>query len=276
MIYFFSILFSITINSNEQTIHVCVTTDDNIHYLILIYPPIQNLHVCLLEQQTRHLIHLIKFLFNSIHQAISSYSESIKYFFNIFFYRLYDLSLTNSSLIDELLPVQFNDYGTSPKLNLNDQQLLFNIDNLLNQLECQEFNQCSNEYDYVINRYRRIFFVHGCILFHHIYLLTSHVSNEITNDIYRFLNHYGHLNIKERNVDTCYLLLFKEIFPHDYASKQRLYVIVCSQGDLTLAVIIQNEYEKYEDSYNWMFGLVLGTRISRTPRRLKRWVFGQG
>ncbi|CAF1253567.1 unnamed protein product [Rotaria sp. Silwood1] len=248
-----SLLRSISIKLAEQIIHVCVTSDDNIHYLIIIYPPIENVHICLLEQYTKHMIHLINFLFGSIYRGLFYYQESIEYFFDIFFYRFYCLSsstknsssiLKNIRLLDEFLPSQFNDYGTCPKLNIIDQQLLFNINYLLNQLECQNLNQCSNEYDFIINRYRRIFFLNGTILFHRNHLLISHLSNEITIDIYRFLIHYGHLNMSQFYYDTWQLLLFKEIFPSNIESIQRLFVIVCSQGELTLAVIIQTEYEK--------------------------------
>ncbi|CAF2791342.1 unnamed protein product [Rotaria sp. Silwood2] len=246
-------IHGISIKLAEQIIPVCVTSDDNTHYLIVVYPPIENLHICLLEQQTRHMIHLINFLFGSIYHGLFYYQESIEYFFDIFFYRLHCLlsSSINSSpvlknvrLLDEFLPAQFNDYGTCPKLNLNDQQLVFNINHLLNQLECQNFNQCSNENDFIINRYRRIFFLNGSILFHRNHLLISHLSNETTIDIYRFLIHYGHLNLSQFYYDTWHLLLFKEIFPSGYESKQRSFLIVCSQGELTLAVIIQTEYEK--------------------------------
>ncbi|CAF4059813.1 unnamed protein product [Rotaria sordida] len=251
-----SLFRSISIKLAEQIIPVCVTSDDNIHYLIIIYPPIKNLHMCLLEQHTRHMMRLITFLFGSIYRGLFYYQESIEYFFDIFFYRLHCLSSSSSSsinsspilknvrLLDEFLPAQFNDYGTCPKLNLNDQQLLYNINYLLNQLECQNFNQCSNENDFIINRYRRIFFLNGSVLFHRIHLLISHLSNETTIDIYRFLIHYGHLNMSQFYYDTWHLLLFKEIFLSDYESKQRSFLIVCSQGELTLAVLIQSEYEK--------------------------------
>ncbi|CAF2939452.1 unnamed protein product [Rotaria sp. Silwood2] len=86
--------------------------------------------------------------------------------------------------------------------------------------------------------------IHGSILFHRNHLLISHLSNETTIDIYRFLIHYGHLNLSQFYYDTWHLLLFKEIFPSGYESKQRSFLIVCSQGELTLAVIIQTEYEK--------------------------------
>ena len=129
---------------------------------------------------------------------------------------------------------------------LNDQQLLINIDGLLNKLECQNFNECSNENDFIINRYRRRFFLNGTILFHRIHLLISHLSNELTNDIYRFLIHYGHLNMTQLYSDTWRLLLFKEIFPLGYETKQRSFLMVCSQNELTLAVIIESEYEKNE------------------------------
>jgi hypothetical protein len=44
--------------------------------------------------------------------------------------------------------------------------------------------------------------------------------------------------------DTWQLLLFKEIFPKGYESQHRSFLIVCSQSELTLAVIIESEYEK--------------------------------
>lgn len=250
-----SLLRSITIKIAEQIVHVCVTSNDNIHYLIIIYPPIENLHVCLLEQHTRHMIRLINFLFGSIHRALFNHQESIKYFFDIFFYRLYRLSplspmtlpvFRNLRLVDEFLPAQFSDYGACPRLNINDPQLLSSIDSLLNQLECQNFTQCSSEDDFTINRFRRIFFLHGTILFHRSHLVISHLSNETTMDIYRFLIHYGYLNVAQFHSDTFHSLLFKEIFPSGQESKQRSFIIVCSQGELTLAVIIQNEYEKYD------------------------------
>ena len=199
------------------------------------------------------MIHLINFLFGSIHRGLFMYQKSIEYFFDIFFYRLHGLTLSsinfssifkNLRLIDEFLPAQFSDYGTCPKLNLNDQQLLFNINSLLNELECQKFNECSNEDNIVTNRYRRRFFINGSVLFHSIHLLSSHLSNETTIDIYRVLTHYGHLSMSQFYRDTWHLLLFKEIFPLGYGSKQRLFLIVCSQGELTLAVIARNEYEK--------------------------------
>ena len=235
-------LFSISIKLAEQNIPVCITSDDNIHYLIIIYPPIENLHICLLEQHTQHMIRLINFLFGSIYRGLFYYKESIEYFFDIFFYRLHHLLSSSSSvnsssifknlrLIDEFLPAQFHNFGTCPKLILNNQQLLINIDCLLNQLECQSINQCSNEYDSIINRYRRIFFLNGTILFHRIHLLISHLSNELTNDIYHFLLHYGHLNMTQFYCDTWQLLLFKEIFPIGYESKYRSFLIVCCQGE---------------------------------------------
>jgi hypothetical protein len=199
------------------------------------------------------MIRLINFLFGSIHRGLFLYKESIEYFFDIFFYRLNHFSspsinssfiLKNLRLIDEFLPAQFNDYSTCPKLILNNQQLLINIDGLLNQLECQSLNECSNENDHITNRYRRIFFLNGSILFHRIHLLISHLSNELTNDIYRFLIHYGHLHMTQFYSDTWQLLLFKEIFPTGYESQHRSFLIVCSLSELTLAVIIESEYEK--------------------------------
>jgi len=181
------------------------------------------------------------------------HTESIEYFFDIFFYRLNHLSsssinsssiLKNLRIIDEFFPLQFNDYGTCPKLLIDNQQLLLNIHGLLNQFECQNINECSNENDFIINRYRRIFLINGSILFHRIHLLISHLSNQLTNDIYHFLLHYGHLNLTQLSSDLCQLLLFKEIFPFGYETKQRLFLIVCCQGELTLAIIIENQYEK--------------------------------
>jgi len=245
----FRVIFSISIKLAEQIISVCVASDDNIHYLILIYPPIKNLHITLLEQHTRQLIRLINFLFGSIHRGLFLYKESIEYFFDIFFYRLnylsYSSTLKNIRIIDEFLPSQFNDYGICPKLLIDNQKLLININGLLNQFECQNINECSNENDFIINRYRRIFFINGSILFHRTNLLISHLSNQLTNDIYRFLLHYGHLNLTQfSSSDLCQILLFKEIFPFGYEIKQRLFLIVCCQGELTLAIIIENQYEK--------------------------------
>jgi len=76
------------------------------------------------------------------------------------------------------------------------------------------------------------------------HLFISHLSNELTTDIYRFLLHYGHLNMTQFHSDSWQLLLFKEIFPLNLESKQRSFVIVCSQGELTLAIVIENQYEK--------------------------------
>ncbi|CAF3275727.1 unnamed protein product [Rotaria socialis] len=247
-----SLLRSVSIKITEQIIPICVTSDDNIHYLIIIYPSIENLHISLLEQHTRQLVRLMNFLFGSVDRGLLFFQESIEYFFDVFFYRLNSLIptsvvstplLKNIRLIDEFLPAQFNDYGTCPKLNLNDQQLLFNIDCLLTQLECQNFNECSNESDFIINRYRRIFILTGSVLFHRVQLLTSHLSNETTIDIYRFLLHYGHLNMSQFYSDTWHLLLFKEIFPSGFNLKQRWFLIVGSHSELTLAAVIQTEYE---------------------------------
>ncbi len=212
------------------------------------------MHIQLLEQQTRHIIRLINFLFGSIHRGLFFYKESIEYFFDIFFYRLNHLLpssttsrssiLKNLRLIDEYFPAQFNDYGTCPKLILDNSQLIININGLLNQFECQNLNECSNEHDFIINRYRRIFFMNGSILFHRMHLFISHLSNELTTDIYRFLVHYGHLNMTQIRSDSWQLLLFKEIFPLNTESKQRSFLVVCSQGELTLAVVIENQYEK--------------------------------
>ncbi|CAF4740157.1 unnamed protein product [Rotaria sp. Silwood1] len=199
------------------------------------------------------LLRRIEYYPTMIGRENSNHRNRLNIFLIYFFIVFYCLSsstknsssiLKNIRLLDEFLPAQFNDYGTCPKLNIIDQQLLFNINYLLNQLECQNLNQCSNEYDFIINRYRRIFFLNGTILFHRNHLLISHLSNEITIDIYRFLIHYGHLNMSQFYYDTWQLLLFKEIFPSNIESIQRLFVIVCSQGELTLAVIIQTEYEK--------------------------------
>ncbi|UJR31637.1 hypothetical protein I4U23_019119 [Adineta vaga] len=250
-----SLLRSISIKLAEQLIPVCVASDDNIYYLIIVYPPIENLHICLFEQHTRQMIRLINFLFGSIYDGLFMYSESIQYFFDIFFYRLNHLlpstSTTNSTsifknlrLIDEFLSAQFDNFGTCPTFMLNNQQLLINIDGLLNQLECQHINECSNENHDIINRYRRIFFLNGSILFHRTYLLVSHLSNDLTSDIYRFLLHYGHLNVTQLSSQNGQLLLFKEIYPTSYETKYRSFLIVCTQGELTLAVIIETEYEK--------------------------------
>jgi hypothetical protein len=196
------------------------------------------------------MIRLINFLFGSIYRGLFLYKESIEYFFDIFFYRLNHLLpstktsssiLKNLSLIDEFFPAQFN--NSCPKLVVNDHQLLININRSLNELECQNLNECSNENDFIINRYRRKFFINGSILFHRIHLLISHLSNELTNDIYRFLLHYGHLNMTQFYSDTWQLLLFKEIFPIGCETKQRSFLIVSSQNELTLAVIIESEYE---------------------------------
>lgn len=246
----FTLLHSISIKLAEQNVHVCVSSDDHLHYLIIVYPPIDNLHVCLLEQHTVHLIRLIKFLFGSIERGLHSSSESMEYFFQILFYRLFHLTSTASSsifkhvrLVDEFLPAQFDQYGTCPKFVVHDQHLLTNMAHLLNQLECQNINECSNEDDFIINRYRRAFFVLGSVLFHRLHLVISHLSNELTTDIYRFLLHYGHINMSQLPTDTWQLLLFKEIFPVGTESKQRSFLLVCSQNELTLAVIIESEYE---------------------------------
>lgn len=244
--------FSITIKLSDQSIPVCISSDDNIHYLIVIYPPIEHLHISLLERHTQHLVRLINFLFGSIYHGLFTYSDSIEYFFDVFFYRLNSLLessiinapiLKNIRLVDEFLPAQFDDYGTCPKLNFNDHQLLFNIDCLLTQLECQNFNECSNENDFITNRYRRIFFLTGSVLFHRIHLLTTHLSNQTTNNIYRFLLHYGHLNMSQFYSDKWHLVLFKEIFPSGFNSKQRSFLIVSSHGELTLAATVQTEHE---------------------------------
>lgn len=50
-------------------------------------------------------------------------------------------------------------------------------------------------------------------------------------------------------MDTWQLLLFKEIFPFDYETKQRAFLIVCSQGELTLVVMIENQYEQNDLKY---------------------------
>ena len=248
-----SLFFSISIKLTEQIIPVCVASEDNIHYLIIVYPPIENLHLQLLEQHTRHMVRLINFLFGSIHRGFFLYKESIEYFFNIFFYRLHHLSpsatgassiLKHLRLIDEFLPAQFDEYGTCPKLSIDNPQLIINIDGLLNQFECQKLNECSNENELIINRYRRIFLINGSILFHRMHLFISHLSKELTNDIYRFLSHYGHLNMTQFASNTWQLLLFKEIFPSSYEGKTRCFLIVCSQGELTLAIVIENQYDK--------------------------------
>lgn len=233
---------------------MCVISEDDIHYLIIIYPPIENLHVHLLERHTQHLIHLINFLFVSLDRGLNYHREAMEYFFDIMFYRLNHLSpsskttsssiLKNLRLIDEFLPAQFDEFGVCPKFFVDNPQLLVNIDGLLNQFECQNFNQCADEHDSIANRYRRHFFIHGSVLFHRRYLFISHLSNALTNDLYHFLLHYGHLNMSQFYADVWQLLLFKEIFPAGDQTKQRLFVAVCSQGELTLAIVLENPYEK--------------------------------
>lgn len=173
----------------------------------------------------------------------------MEYFFQIFFYRMSHLISDSSPilksirLIDEYLPAQFNDSGACPKFALQDQTTFIQIDSLLNQLECQDFNECSNENQMLSNRFRRIFFVHGSILFYRQYLVLSHVAPDLTMDIYRFLLHYGHLNLTQTSNETWPLLLFKQIFPQGFAAKKRSFLYVSSQSELTLAVIIDDEYD---------------------------------
>ncbi|CAF1238332.1 unnamed protein product [Adineta ricciae] len=266
-----SLLRSVSIKLSEQLVPVCIASDDNVYYLIIIYPPIENLHICLLEQHTGQMIRLINFLFGSIYDGLFMYTESIQYFFDIFFYRLNHLlsSSANSSpvlknlrLIDEFLPAQFGNNGTCPTLMLNNQQLLINIDCLLNQLECQRFNECPNEDDVIINRYRRSFFLNGSILFHRSYLLISHLSNELTSDIYRFLLHYGHLNVAQFPCETGQLLLFKEIYPTTSESKSRYFLVVCTHGELTLAVIIETEYERHDFNISPDHGIIQQIKLT--------------
>jgi len=236
-----SVLRSVSIKLDEQIIPICVSTDDNIHYLIIIYPQNQQIHVQLLERYTKQIVHLIKFLFGSIDRALFFFQQSIAYFFDILFYRLYHLRI-----IEEFFLRQFSDNGLCPKFLLNNQQLIINIDGLLNQFECQHLNQCSNENDFITNRYRRLFFTQGSVLFYRHYLLLTHLSNKLTTDIYYFLLHYGHLNFNRYLFDSWHLLLFKEIFPNEIESKQRTFLLVCCQGDLTLAIVLENQYEKNE------------------------------
>jgi hypothetical protein len=237
--------FSVSIRLANENIHVCVSSDNYQHYLVMIYPPVNHLHVCLLEQQTTHLIRLIEFLFGSLQQAFTHSSESIDYFFRIFFYRFSHLTHTSSKilehvrLVDEYLPAQFNDYGTCPKLFVHDAHVMSNVDACLNQLECQVINECSNEHDTINNRYRRQYF------------LSSHLSNELTIDIYRFLVHYGHITMSQLSDDSWQLLLFKEIFPCQIETKQRSYLLVCSEKELTLAVIMENQYQTNTIEYTF-------------------------
>lgn len=180
----------------------------------------------------------------------------MEYFFDLMFYRLNHLLptsknasssiLKNLRLIDEFLPGQFDEYGVCPKFFVDNPQLILNIDGLLNQFECQNFNECSDEKDSLSNRYRRHFFIQGSILFHRRYLFLSHLSTRLTNDIYYFLLHYGHLNMSQFYSDAWQFLLFKEIFPSEDQGKQRSFVVVCSQGELTLAIVIENPFEKNE------------------------------
>ena len=250
-ICFIQLFSSVSIELDNQKIHVCVNSDDREHYLILIYPSIEHLHVCLLERHTQHVTRLIKFLFLSIQYGLVHFPQSMEYFFQILFYRLFHLNKTPSNifkhirLIDEFLPAQFDSNGACPKLFVHDQQLMMNIDNLLNQFECQNINDCPNEDENIRNRYRRSLFVVGSALFHRFYLVTSHLTNEMTVDVYRFLVHYGHINLSQVPRDSWQCLLFKEIFPQGTLNtSKRSFLLVCCQNDLIMAVVMETEYEQ--------------------------------
>jgi hypothetical protein len=244
------LLCSISIKLAEQLIHVCVSSDDLVHYLVVVYPPMAAVHVCLLEQHTRHVVRLINFLFGSIHHGLHAFGESMDYFFDILFYRLNQLSNPTSArlkhirLIDEFLPAQFNDFGTCPTLIFPNRQILSEIASRLTRLECQNFDQCSNEQDAIANRYRRAYLLTGSVLFHRIHSVVSHLPNELTNDIYRFLVHYGHLNMAEFHSNAWQFVLFKEIFPGGHRSRHRSFLLVCCQNELTLASVIESEHEQ--------------------------------
>ena len=212
-----------------------------------------NLHLCLLERHTKQLIRLIQFLFGSIAHALRHFSESMDYFFQIFFYRLSQLALETSPtlksirLIDEFLPAQFHSFGACPKLIITDQSVQMHLDRLLNQLECQNLNECANDEDEAIsNRYRRVFLVRGSVLFHQQHLVLDHLSVELTIDIYRYLLHYGHLNLTQISTDTWQLLLFKQIFPQGLDARKRSFLYVCCQNALTLAVLVDLEHDTRE------------------------------
>jgi hypothetical protein len=235
----------------DENLHVCLWTSDFQSYLIVIYPPMENLHLCLLEQQTTHLVRLIDFLFGSIQHGLRHASASMDSFFEIFFYRWLQLIRPTSAIfkrtrpIDEFLPAQFNEYGTCPKLPLDEAASLLHVDTLLNRLDCQQLDDAAVEDDLLDNRYGRVFLIVGSVLFHCCHLVSSHLSNELTTDIYRFLLHYGHLNISEFAVDHYRFLLFKEIYPSDSIRliNQRFFLLVACQGHLTLAVMVQSEYQ---------------------------------
>lgn len=209
-----------------------------------------HLHVQLLEQHTKQMIRLIQFLFGSIVYGLNYFSESMDYFFQIFFYRLNHLTTESSTtlksirLIDEFLPAQFNQFGSCPKLIISDQTIQIHLDKLLNQLDCQNLNECENENEKISNRYRRIFFVRGSVLFYQQHLVLDHLSTDLTVDIYRYLLHYGHLNLTQQIPnDTWQLLLFKQIFPQGLDAKKRSFLYVCCQNVLTLAVIVDLEHD---------------------------------
>ncbi|CAF0885036.1 unnamed protein product [Didymodactylos carnosus] len=237
-------LRSVTINACEQELNVCITSDTNDYYLVIIYPPL-NISRHILEYITKNVSRLLQFLFGSIHQAffplnqndesVLTTSSAVKHFFNLLFYRLYNMSSPNVSpilkhcrLSDELYIDQFE--GIPKLLTLTDVQLT-NVDSILNSLESQELNECSNE----INRFRRPSYVYGCVLFFQSLLVTSHLSKTITLDIYRFLIHYCHLKMRELRPRTTELLIYKEIF----LTGTHSFLIVFSLAEFTLAVVVQ-------------------------------------
>ncbi|CAF1349267.1 unnamed protein product, partial [Didymodactylos carnosus] len=136
--------------------------------------------------------------------------------------------LKHCRLSDELYIDQFE--GIPKLLTLTDVQLT-NVDSILNSLESQELNECSNE----INRFRRPSYVYGCVLFFQSLLVTSHLSKTITLDIYRFLIHYCHLKMRELRPRTTELLIYKEIF----LTGTHSFLIVFSLAEFTLAVVVQ-------------------------------------
>ena len=227
-------------------------SDDSEHYLVIVYPPMANLQLCLLERHTKQLIRLIQFLFGSIAHGLRQFGESMDYFFQIFFYRLSQLVVESSPtlrsirLIDEFLPAQFNSFGACPKLIIADQSVQIRIDHLLNQLECQNLNECANDDEAISNRYRRVFLVRGAVLFHQQHLVLDHLSTDLTIDIYRYLLHYGHLNLTQISSDTWQLLLFKQIFPQGLDARKRSFLYVCCQNALTLAVLVDLEHDTRE------------------------------
>lgn len=231
---------------------ICVVHDhdDNL-YMILVYPPNDNINLSILEKQTEQINRLIRFLFGSMRSGITSYPQSIEYFFQIFFYRFFHLNENSTSilkhirLVDEIFPAQLDVNGACPKIFIHDKKLLMYIDSILNQLECQQINTCSNDEFHVQNRYRRYFFVVGSALFYRFYVVTSHLNNQTTVDIYRFLCHYGYLSISQISQDQWQCLLFKEVFlEKNIHTRRRSFIIVCCQRDLILAVLIETEYEQ--------------------------------